>query len=317
MSKKLIAVASAAALALTALVGIAPAHATPTVAYLGEQTGTTGTSANPYILAMASSNTIATGASASTATATALRVLVGSIAAGDTVKVTATGTVRVSDAEVTSANALIDVSKVGTQAYSKTLSGSTTELALFVYTTSTTVGSFKLEVTKTASGTTSTTTSEKFVNANVGLAYRTVNVTAPTTLASGVTTGEVTFNVTDAFGNVRDVNAGVTSVTIGTTTYAATWDATRKLNYATITSPSSSAFTVSVDHAGVDVAGLAAHSSAVVSVVNSPAVTAHTAQITALTAQITALTADYNALAAKWNKRVASKTAPKKKVVLK
>jgi hypothetical protein len=40
-------------------------------------------------------------------------------------------------------------------------------------------------------------------------------------------------------------------------------------------------------------------------------------QVTVLTAQVAALTADYNALAAKWNKRVASKTAPKKKVALK
>jgi outer membrane murein-binding lipoprotein Lpp len=46
-------------------------------------------------------------------------------------------------------------------------------------------------------------------------------------------------------------------------------------------------------------------------------VTNLTAQVTALTAQVAALTADYNALAAKWNKRVASKTAPKKKVALK
>jgi outer membrane murein-binding lipoprotein Lpp len=40
-------------------------------------------------------------------------------------------------------------------------------------------------------------------------------------------------------------------------------------------------------------------------------------QVTALTAQVATLKADYNALAAKWNKRVASKTAPKKKVALK
>jgi hypothetical protein len=40
-------------------------------------------------------------------------------------------------------------------------------------------------------------------------------------------------------------------------------------------------------------------------------------QVTSLTAQVAALTADYNALAAKWNKRVASKTAPKKKVATK
>jgi hypothetical protein len=313
MSKKLIAVASAAALALTALVGIAPAHATPTVAYLGEKTGTTGTSADPYILAMASSNTIATGASASPATATALRVLVGSIAAGDTVKLTATGALRVIDTAVTSANALIDVSKVGSQAYSKTLT-SGTEVALFVYTTSTTAGSFKLEVTKTASGTTSTTTSEKFVNATVGLAYKHINATAPATLASAAT-GEVTFNVTDAFGNVLESNAGPTAVTLSTgTTVAATWDANRKLNYATITSPSSSAFTVSVDSNGSDVVGLGSHSSPVVLVVNGTGVAA---QIAALTAQVTALTADYNAIAKKWNARVASKTAPKKKVALK
>jgi hypothetical protein len=60
--------------------------------------------------------------------------------------------------------------------------------------------------------------------------------------------------------------------------------------------------------------GHADTSDSAVLVINNAGVAA---QITALTAQVTALVADYNALAKKWNKRVASKTAPKKKVVLK
>ncbi len=323
MSKKLIAVASATALALSALVGVAPASATPSIAYAGHDTDTTGTSADPYVLAASTVNTIAPGAGDTTVTATAQRITVTSIAAGDTVKVTTTGAVKVIDSVVTTANALIDISKVGSSEITKTLTSGTSQ-TLYVYTTSTTAGSYTIDVTKTASGTKSTTSATKYIKMGVGLAYNVKDVVVPSTLAP-LAEAEVTFNVIDAFGNVRESNAGVTTVTLSTgETFAATWDSLRKLNYADITSSTSNPFTISIDQGGSDITGLPKHGSPKVYIVNSPAVasanTALTAQVAALTAQLaesrpkaTSVTKKkYNTLARKWNAAF-----PSQKVALK
>jgi hypothetical protein len=320
MSKKLIAVASAAALALSVLVGVAPASATPTVTHAGFVTGSAGTSISPYVVnVVADSNTISAGASnaAAAITSTAIRVKVTAIAAGDTVKVTTTGSVKVIDTEVAAANALIDTRKLGSSSYSKTLTSGVSWTG-FIFATDTTAGTYVVEVTKTDSGTTSTTTVTSHVKAQAGQAYKVANVTAPATLATGAS-ADVTFNVTDASGNVIEVNAGVEALEIGSTTFAATWDSVRKLNVARITSATNNPFIITIKNPGAtDLDGFEDHDSDPILVVNNAGVSAQIATLTTQLAEANAKLAKrvtkkrFNTLARKWNAAF-----PSQKVALK
>jgi hypothetical protein len=311
MSKKLIAVASAAALAITALVGIAPATASgPALAF---SSGTSGGDGSTSALA----STVAAPVTNIMSTSFAATTTISGLATGDVVRIEATGAVKLLE-DVTNfgaaANANIDVSKAGVATISKTRT-SNTSLVVYAYTTSTTAGEVKVSVTRTGL---SFNTSLWLKAAAPAAQYNITDVTGvPATLAKGAT-ADITFKATDLFGNAVEDDADVKNVdrvkVDGTSIATApTWDAAAKVYKATITSPSSSAFIVKVSSGATDIVGAAAAVSST-AVVNNTGVAS---QITALTAQVTALTADYNALAAKWNKRVASKTAPKKKVVLK
>ena len=314
MSKKLIAVASAAALALTALVGVAPASATASTITFTANGGGSGTAVAPYLSAVPQTNTLVD--------ATALKIVVANVAAGDTVSVTATAPAKIVDAEITAASTLVNVTTLGSTSASTTLT-SGTSATFWVYTTSSTVTSdVTVSVRETDSGVTTTRSTSAKLKGVAGAAYNLTNVTVPATVAAAAD-ADITFNVTDAFGNVLEANvAAAVSATSGPTiaaSGAATWDATRKLHVAKVTGGSTAdPFVVTIDGNGSTTnpsnIGLGKSTMSTSLVVNSSAVSA---QVAALTAQVAALTADYNALVKKWNKRVASKTAPKKKAALK
>ena len=295
MSKKLIAVASAAALALSALV-VVPAGAAAPSAAITTVTSGTGTSADPYLIPAPTINTIAASTNAATLTL--------EVSTGDVVRVQSTGTVKFTSA-VMANSALVDVTKLGIQDYTSTRT-SNANVVLYVTNTSTTTGTVTATITN--SGIVSTNTYS--VKGTAGLKYNIVNVTGvPATLAKNATAA-ITFEITDSLGNKVESVTGLSATNLSTPT----WSASDKVYKATLTSPSSSAFLLSIDLGATDITGFADAADVYTGVVNNTGVAA---QITALTAQVTALTADYNALAKKWNKRVASKTAPKKKVVLK
>jgi hypothetical protein len=307
MSKKLIAVASAAALALTALVGVAPANAV-TMAVTGQVTGA-GTSADPYDVNVPDDNLI------SSTNSQALVLTISSLAIGDVVNVATTGAVKVTQTSLTVASRDLNNTTVGKSALSSTRTN-TDNVSWLLYTTSTTAGTAVVTVTRT--GLTSTNTYHIAGINGVGYALSGLSG-MPATLASG--SAVVSFKVTDVFGNAveEDFSSPVTAGTIGSagSTIDTTFDAAIGAHKFTLTSSSSDPSFLKVDLGATSVAGLASKTDETVAYFNTTAASVISSQVTALTTQVAALTADYNALAKKWNARVASKTAPKKKVALK
>ena len=303
MSKKLIAVAAAAALALTGLVGIAPANATgPAVSFSAGTTGTGTTAGAPATVSVPYTNALSTSSVVTVATVT-----VTNLATGDVVRVDATGSVKLVEATFAN-NALVDVTTLGKSSISKTRT-SAADLVLYAYTTSTTAGTVVMNVSRTGL----TAASTLHLKGIAGVEYKIANVTGiPATLALGATSA-VTFQATDVFGNAVEDDTSIKALT-PTNFGAVTWDAAAKVYKATLTSPSNSPFITTIDLGASDVSGFADATDSNVAVVNNPGVSA---QIAALTAQVSALVAEYNKLVKKWNKRVASKTAPKKKAALK
>jgi len=308
MSKKLIAVASAAALALTALVGVAPAMAAPAGAltdFTVGQTGT-GTAAAPYLISVPSANTLVAATNAVTYT-------ISGLATSDVVRVDTTGGIKImSDISLfSSATTGVNVSTLGTTTYSTTKENATS-IVLKLFTTSTTAGTIVMTTTRTGLSATSTTYLKGTVTTG---GEHTISAVSgvPATMAK-FATAALTFTVKDVFGNAVENDVSILALSAQTNLSAITWDATAKVYKTTLTAPSAGTFATTIDTGAADVDGLPDASGSAVLVVNSTGVAS---QITALTAQVTALTADYNALAKKWNARVASKTAPKKKVALK
>jgi hypothetical protein len=307
MSKKLIAVASAAALALTALVGVAPASATtPTIAETATGSTGSGTAAAPYVVDVPSAGKIQVATDN-----TAISILADSLAIGDVVTFTSTGAVKMLETEVTAASKNFNATTLGKSSFTYTKTN-TTAVTIYAYTTSTTVGTVVASIARTGG----TTISETFyIEGLAGVKYKVASVVGMPTSLSNTATATVSFQVTDAFDNViendaANISTGNTRSNVG----APTWNATKKVYEVVVTSPSSSAFVASLDIGAATIDGFSSPTDSFAGVINNSVTVS---QITVLTAQVTSLTADYNALAAKWNKRVAAKTAPKKKVALK
>ena len=307
MSKKLIAVAAAAALALTGLVGTAPANAA-SMAVTGQVAGT-GTALDPFDINVPDDNII------SSTNSQALVLSLSNLAVGDVISVKTTGAVKVTQTSLTVASRDLNNTTVGKSDLSSTRTN-TNAVSWLLYTTSTTVGTAVVTVTRTGL----TTTNTYHIEGLAGVGY---NVSAlsgmPSALASG--SAVVSFKVTDVFGNevIGDFTNPVTAGVIGTTGTAidSTYDAAIKAHKFTLTSSSSDPSFLKVDLAATSVDGLAGKADELTAYFNTTAASVTSAQVTALTAQVTALIADYNKLAKRWNKRVASETAPKKRVVLK
>jgi hypothetical protein len=322
MSKKLIAVASATALALSALVGVAPAIAAPAFTFSDGTTGGSSTSADPATTLVPSTNVVDASADYG------VEVTITGLATSDVVRVTSTGAVKVMEAEFDTANANINVTTLGSQSITKTRTDAT-DLVLYAYTTSTTAGTVVVEVTRTGLSSTST----KYLKGTAGAVYNVTDVSGvPSTLAKGAAGVSTTFKLTDVFGNaVEAATSGVTltpSSGLATHTFASNigWDATAKNYKATLTSLSNNPFLVDISiSADPSVAGLPDAKYQYTNVVNSAATASAnataTAQIAALTAQLaesrpkaTSVTKKrFNTLARKWNRAFPSQAVKLKK----
>ena len=310
MSKKLIAVAAAAALALTGLVAT-PANATSitnvtitsgsgasqvsAVATASHADSDSAVTANTFAAAR---NVIFNTAVTQASTRTAVRFEVLTAAAG-AITVDSTAGVKVATS--------IETAGVATKVDggSTTLTGATVTGALtytfYAWSTSTTAGSV---VIKTAGSTLTF-----YVKGVAGEAYNIVNPVFPTSLYIGQTDGVVKFGLTDAYGN--NVSAtGTLPTGFGGTFAAATYSATTKLHTAAVSTVTGDNVAINVAITPVDLSdnGFAKPVKSAFKLISagnlSTQVTALTAQVATLTASVSALTADYNSVAKKYNKLV-------------
>jgi hypothetical protein len=309
MSKKLIAVASAAALALSGLVGVTSASAMPVsdvsqggansllITSTGSRIGTagTGTLADPYKMNVPSSGLATSGST--------IRFSISATAAR-AIDVKATSGIRIV-AAVTNTTPVV---LTGADALTVTTNASGAA-EFFAYPTSTTKG----VVTVTFDG----DVTQVYITGNVGPAYDIGTVTLPALEPSKE--GVIVAAVTDAFGNVvdSDDDQSLTVTRVGTGVTAAAVDvqysATSKRWEGKVTAGA----TAGQLAVGLTIAGLTATDAqkaafgapnntyfGIISVSAAKTVAEWTAQVASLTASVAALTADYNALAKKFNKKV-------------
>ena len=312
MSKKIIAVAAAAALALAGLV--APANAAGSSLTITDvaptdvtQTGLTSTTA--FEVAVPSQDVLrATDTSARSALALQIATRSNSAA----VAVTATGAVKLITAAQLAASTT--TTATGTQTLSLTTNDSGL-VTFYAYNTSTTAGS----ITVVESGTTpaSNTVWVKGVT-DANNAYK-LSAVSPTIGGIGSLV-EYTATVVDMFGNAI-TTASVKSQTLGGDATGAddpmVYDSVAKVyegDFTNRTTAGQVALLVSIAVSADKVTAFGAKTTSVFVSINGQDLQA---AITALQAEVAALKADYNALATKWNARVASKKAPKKAVTLK
>jgi trimeric autotransporter adhesin len=321
MSKKLISVAAAAALALTGLVAI-PANANAFDVAVNasataptDSTNTGASATNAVGIMVPTSNVIRSGANANGAntTGTALRLVATKSAASAVVTATATGSVL-----LYSTASLADTPTVAGGVKSLTFTNTDASVTLFAATTSTANGT----VVVSDSNGSSETIHIKGIST---MPYKLV-LTAP---ATAPLSGEfaITGKVQDAFGNdlttALDISTGFTINTVGATAVAGAtktfYSSTARTYTWTFTAPAvatGTAVSVAIAPSFAPTA-VTAFGTPVSSQFFTVSAVNLAAQVTALEAQVASLKADYNALAERWNKRVASKKAPKKAVTLK
>jgi hypothetical protein len=320
MSKKLIAVASAAALALTALVGIAPAQANTaalTVSVNGAGTSP-GTALSPMLQTVPATNTLASTGSGTLSFA--------NTADGDKITITTSGKVKITAAQ-TAGSADLNVTTLGTQNFTAT--ASTTSFTAYFYTTDEVTTSINWLVERPSTGGKASGTAHvKGVDAGAAEAHTLEVVQAPSALAKGATT-EVRVLIKDVFGNPIEADVTDAAVSGAANTIALLWDASNKWHDATITSSTDRAFALTIDGNGtanaddtVETPGFPDNKLSTVVIVNSAGAlpTAVNAQVAALTAQLAAsrpiatsvTKKKYNTLARKWNAAF-----PSQKVALK
>jgi hypothetical protein len=336
MSKKLIAVASAAALALAGLVAV-PTAANATLGPFGVSStvsdtlsraaaSANGSTADLELTILVPSQDVlrlnVMDVPANSTTGTLLRHIVTTPVGGAAVTVTAAGggARLVTQAQVTAGNL---TTASGTASVSVT-TDSTGKVTVYSYTTSTADSTLTF-----ASGANSQVIFMKGISAKTN-GYKLNFTASPLDTAP---TGEITFTgtVTDGFGNVlRSVVLGditvsglggnlgsitATEFAQNATTGVITFKAANRTTTgaAAISLVMSTALTATAG-APVRVTAFGAPVGTQFFAVNAVDLSA---QVTALTAQVAALKADYNALVTKWNKRVDSRKAPKKKAALK
>ena len=327
MSKKLIAVASAAALALTALVAV-PANATTiSEVKIYDSVNAAGAAATSHVdsdsavkaATWASARNVVFGSSTDSATRTAVRF---DVLTSDTssVVVTASGGVKIATA-VSVAGVALKVDAGATTLTGATTAGSATSLTytFYAWSTSTTAGKVVIE--------TPGSKNTYYLKGTEGPAYNLASVSFPTSLYTGQTDGKITYTLSDAYGNVIADGTKLTPTGFGTASFAAaTYSTTTKLYTSVLGAIDEDNVALqlnlpAIDNTDYTAVGFAKRVSSAFKLISAgdleDQVAALTAQVAALTASVTALTADYNALAAKWNKRVASKKAPKKAVATK
>ena len=315
MSKKLIAVAAAAALALSALAPANAAGASLTVAptsTAGVQAipaGTGLTSTTAYEVPVPSQDVLrVTGET----NRTAIEFSVNTRSNGASITVASTGGVEL----LTTAQVGASGVTTATGVQSLSMTSDSTGLAKFVaYSTSTTAAS--IVVTESGATPASNTIFVKGTTAKAN-GY-TISATVPS-LAAVSALIEFDVVVKDMFGNAIET---LTSTDVDVATLGGTlpvdgvWSTTRKVYEASVTNRATAG------GIGVDVSltakatKVAAFGNPVQSLFFTVSAADLQAAVTALQAEVAALKADYNALVKKWNKRVDSRKAPKKKAALK
>jgi hypothetical protein len=318
MSKKLIAIAAAAALALTGLVAT-PANATTitqiVVTHGGTASGntveatannttlTSSQTSSDSAFTIASDNTdrkVYFGSPTDAVTRNAVRAVVTTGAAA-TLSISSTAGVKVAATLTDSAGAAIAHDGGAVSLSGTTVTGALT-YTFYAWTTSTTAGSVTVD-----SG------SSKFVfyvKAKVGPAYNLVDVTYPASLYTGQTDAKITWKLTDQWGNAVSTGTGIQPTGFGASYAVATYSATTKLWSSAISAVAESnvAMNVAMSPNDLSANGFAKPVKSSFKMLSagdlSAQVTALTAQVATLTASVSALTADYNSVAKKYNKLV-------------
>ena len=301
MSKKLIAVASAAALALAALVG-APASAATFGVVVAETVGGTGSASDAFTVNVPTGNVIR-GETVTTDT-TAAKFTVTPTSSTSTISISSTGGVKL----VSSADEALN--KAATFG-ATSLTGIGATYTFYATTNSTTAGT----VTVVEGG----NTYVAYVKGVSAKGY-VITVTGPTTGAVGGSYKMVA-TVKDMFGNptsgltassftvtgAGSVGASITETSVETGTGTGVYNLSAPTGSIATAGPG--LFTVTLaaaakyDENEVAFGDITDAATLVISSADSAtALAAAQSQITALQASIAALTADYNALAKKWNK---------------
>jgi hypothetical protein len=305
MSKKLIAVAAAAALALSALAPANAAGASLTVAptsTAGVQevpAGTGLTSTTAYEVPVPSQDVLrVTG----TTNRTAIEFSVNTRSNGASITVASTGGVEL----LTTAQVGASGVTTATGVQSLTMTSDSNGLAKFVaYSTSTTAAS--IVVTESGSTPASNTI---FVKGTTAKANGYTITTSVPSLAAVSALIEFDVVVKDMFGNaIESLTGSEVDVTTlgGTLPVDGAWSSTRKVYEGSVTNRSTAG------SIGVQVAleakatKVAAFGNPVQSLFFTVSAADLQAAVTALQAQVAALTADYNALAKKFNTKVKKK----------
>jgi hypothetical protein len=339
MSKKLIAVASAAALALAGLVGVTPANASfgGSLTILDASTTNSGLTATaPLISGDNTLNTIVVSTTVpdGQTTSTAARFAYSGLTNGKILSVRASGPVKILERDTAGRNTGETINgSSGVQSLDLTVAGGAA--TFFVHSSSTTATSFTVSYEGN--------TTVYWIRAAAGAPY---NVTATLPAALGASqTGDILVKVTDHRGNflkgasdgigwVADTAANGTNANSGIRTLimtalgagtvvgnsngsSFTWSVARDSWVGKVTAGATGgALSVNVAVNSVDLSsvGYAEPVSTAFGTMSAANLAGLTAQVTALTAQVAALRADYNALAERWNKRVKK---AKNKVALK
>jgi hypothetical protein len=327
MSKKLIAVAAAAALALTALVAV-PANATTiSEVKIYDSVNATGLAQTSHVdsdsavkaATWASARNVVFGSGTTTATRTAVRF---DVLTSDTssVVVTASGGVKIATA-VSVAGVALKVDAGATTLTGATTAGSATSLTytFYAWTTSTTAGKVVIE--------TPGSKNTYFVKGTEGPAYNLASTSFPTSLFTGQDDAKITYTLSDAYGNLIADGTKLTPTGFGAASFAAaTYSTTTKLYTSVLGAIDEDNVALQLnlpafDNTDYTAVGFPKRVSSAFKLISAgdleDQVAALTAQVATLTASVTALKADYNALANRWNKRVADKKAPKKAVATK
>jgi len=309
MSKKLIAIAAAAALALTGLVAT-PASATSITGVVID--------AEASVSASHASNTSAdVPASAMTSrtldyansTSTSRNVVryVVTTASATTVSVTSAGGVKVIK-DLADADGV--AYKIDTTVASTGVSGTTTASNLtftfYAFTTSTTAGSVVIS--------TPSSSLTYYVKGLAGAAYNLGSVKFPTSIIQSQTeadsTAVVSYVLTDVFGNAITTGTAPTLTALGASASGSTYSTTRKVWEAVVYNATASSVAMALNLSATDLStnGFAKPVKTAFASVSASdlagQVTTLTAQVATLTATVSALTTDYNALATKYNKLV-------------
>ncbi len=308
MSKKLIAVAAAAALALTGLVALPASGAaitSVTVSHGSAVPTATEAAQATTVLTVSQTNSdsafaaktaavardVLFGNSTDTATRTAVRATVKTASAA-AITITSTLGVKISASTTDGAGTALKVD-AGSQSLTGTTSSANLDFVFFAWNTSTTAGAVTVD--------TGTSKLTFFVKGTLYEPYNLTNVTFPASLFKGQTDGKVTFQVTDPYGNQITTGTGITPTGFGATFSAATYSSTTKLWSAAI--PTVTGDNVAIQLALANVADLSANGFAkpVVSAFSLVAAGDLEAQVTALTTQVATLQSQLDASRLKVN----------------